>query len=341
MLFMETVRIKFNTGESAIKNAPRLTLRNGRSCIPQHYLQYSHTRKSVERLISDVDFCERYPIFVSEDSGGVVLQIGIIGYDNYKSAARQAELKIVFGRKWRVEPNLPSSEIIQTAFLAIKKAREHEIRELLTLKIESKNTTPFNNHHDLPLMARNSDILEKPALDISSLCMALQAVKFDRGLFDILDHEVLRNGLTALTLRFVPKTARSHEEFTTDPIVLLLKSLTPNALYHALISEMIAISDRFVDEAFYYRGFARFSRDNDATAIAQLSADVRQNPETLLEGSGKACNFVKGFDAERYDTDMTRIPQLTQSPYGQKLHDRLSAMELSNFEMLLKAQDND
>lgn len=336
---METVRIKFNEGESAIKNAPRLTLRNGRSCIPQHYLQYAHTRESVETLISDIEFCERYPIFVSEDAGGIILQVGIIGYDNYKAAARQSGPKIVFGRKWRVEPNLPSSEIIQTAFLAIKKAREHEIRELFTLKIGGKKTTPFNNHHDLPLMARNSDILEKPALDMSSLTVALQAVKFDRGHFEILDLEILRNGLTALTLRFAPKTPGSHKELTADPIILLLKSQTSNALYHALIDEMIAISDRFVDERFCYRGFARFSRDNDATAIAQLSADLRQNPETLLEGSEETCNFVKNFTAERYDTDLTRIPQLTQSPYSQKLHDRLSVMELSNFEMLLMAQD--
>lgn len=336
---METVQIKFNDGESAIENAPRLTLRNGRSCIPQHYLQYTHTRESVEALISDIEFCERYPIFISEDAGGIILQVGIIGYDNYKSASRQAGPKIVFGRKWRVEPNLPSSEIIQTAFLAIKKAREHEIRELLTLKIKGKNTTPFNNHHDLPLMARNSDILETPALQMSSLGVALQAMKFDQGHFKILDQEVLRNGLTALTLSFVPQSLGSHEEFTAEPIVLLLKSQTSNAFYHALIAEMIAISDRFVDETFYYRGFARFSRNNEATAIAQLSADLRQSPERLLQGSGQACNFVKSFATERYDTDLTRIPQLTQSSYSQNLHDRLSAMELSNFEMLLKAQD--
>lgn len=334
---METSDIYLNTGEQAIENAPRLTLRNGRSCIPQHYLQYAHSVSSVEALMDDVTFSDRYPIFVSEDAGGIILQIGIIGYDNYKAAAKQSGPKIVFGRKWRVEPNLPSSEIIQTAFLAIKKAREHEIRELFTLKISGKTTTPFNNHHDLPLMARNSDILEAPICSELAFDESLDLVKFDGGCFKLADTETLRNGLIAVTLQFEPRGVDQHEEFASDPIVLLLKSTTPNELYHALMTEMLALSDAYVDETFRYRGFARFSRQNDVSAISQLSADLRQNPETLLDD--KSCNFAKVFATERYDTDITRVPQLTSSPYSKKLHDHLSAMKLSNFDMLLKAQE--
>jgi len=180
---METMDLNLNTGERALDNAPRLTLRNGRSCIPQHYLQYAHSRESVEALMNNVEFCDNYPIFVCEDAGGIYLQIGIVGFDNYKASKKQTGPKIVFGRKWRVEPNLPSSEIIQTAFLAIKKAREHELRELFTFNIGGKVTTPFNNHHDLPLMARNSDILSiSPAQDVS-LEAALSSIKFDGGIF--------------------------------------------------------------------------------------------------------------------------------------------------------------
>ena len=333
---MEPSDIKLNTGEQAIENAPHLTLRNGRSCIPQHYLQYAHSLTSVEAIVSDIEFCDRFPIFISEDAGGIILQIGIVGNDNYKVAAKQSCPKIVFGRKWRVEPNLPTSEIIQTAFLAIKKAREHEIRELLTLRVEGKTTTPFNNHHDLPLMARNADILETPACSDMSLEKSLRLIKFDGGCFELTDMERLRNGLTALTLKFTAKKQGQHQEFSNAPIVLLLKLTTPNTLYHALMTEMLALSDAYVDESFRYRGFSRFSQNNDVTAIAQLSADLRQNPEDLLDN--KSCNFIKEFAAERYDTDISRVPQLTSSPYSKKLHDQLSAMELSNFDMLLKAQ---
>ena len=336
-MFMKTSDIELNTGEQAIENAPRLTLRNGRSCIPQHYLQYTHSLASVEAVISDINFSDRYPIFVSEDAGSILLQVGIIGFDNYRATAKQPGPKIVFGRKWRVEPNLPTSEIIQTAFLAIKKAREHEIRELFTLKIDGKTTTPFNNHHDLPLMARNADILETPTYTDISLEKSLRLIKFDGGIFELADMEKLRNGHTALTLNFTPKVKSQHEEFSDAPIVLLLKLTGSNLLYHALITEMLALSDAYVDECFRYRGFARFSRNNDVTAIAQLSADLRQNPEELLDDEG--CNFIKDFAAERYDTDITRVPQLTASSYSQKLHDQLSAMKLSNFDMLLKAQE--
>ncbi len=336
-MFMKTSDIELNTGERAIENAPRLTLRNGRSCIPQHYLQYTHSLASVEAIMSDVSFSDRYPIFVSKDAGTIILQIGIVGFDNYRAAVKQSGPKIVFGRKWRVEPNLPTSEIIQTAFLAIKKAREHEIRELFSLKLGGKKTTPFNNHHDLPLMARNADILETPTYPDISLEKSLRLIKFDGGVFELTDMEKLRNGLTALTLNFTPKLKGHHEEFSNAPIVLLLKSTAPNALYHALMTEMLALSNAYVDEHFRYRGFARFSRNNDVTAIAQLSADLRQNPEELLDN--KACNFIKDFAAERYDTDITRVPQLTSSHYSKKLHDQLSAMKLSNFDMLLKAQN--
>lgn len=335
---MDSQRTELNSGETAINNAPRLTLRNGNRCIPQHYLRYMHTRASVEALISDIRFCEKYPIFVSEDAAGLILQIGIIGYDNYKSADKQPGPKIVFGRKWRIEPNLPSSEIIQTAFLAVKKAREHEIRELFTLKIKGKTTTPFNNHHDLPLMARNSDVFKDKSNNHSNPKDSLKVIRYDGGKFYLTDCETLRNGFTALTLSFVPKRGQDHQELTERPIILLLESVTENALYHALISEIITLSDRYVDETFFYKGFARFSWNNDTLAIAELSAELRQNPRQFLKTSQKACNFVKEFVTERYETDITRIPQLTDSAYSKIVYKRLSAMGLANIDMLQNAK---
>ncbi len=323
-----------NQGERAIENAPTLTLRNGRSCIPQHYLQYSHTLASVEAVIAHIEFSDRYPIFVSKDAGGLILQIGIIGFDNYRPTSKQAGPKIVFGRKWRIEPNLPTSEIIQTAFLAIKKAREHEIRELFTLTLNGKTTTPFNNHHDLPLMARNADIFRRPISTELSYEDCLRLIKFDCGTFSMVDIQSLRNGLSAVTLQLDMPT-ETHEEFTAEPIILLLKALTPNALLHALMNELIARSDSYVDENFRYNNFARFSAQNDVTAIAQLSADLRQNPENLLGQT--AGRFVKDFATERYDTDITRVPQLSSSPYGENLRRQLLAMKLTNLDMLQKA----
>jgi hypothetical protein len=51
----------------------------------------------------------------------------------------------MYGRKWRVDHKLPTSEIVQTVFLTLKTARKHEIRERFRLSAFNKITTPFNN----------------------------------------------------------------------------------------------------------------------------------------------------------------------------------------------------
>ena len=57
-----------------------------------------------------------------------------------------------------LEPTTPTSEVVQTVLLALKKAREHELREKLFVQINdgAHSATPFNNHQDLPLMAANA-----------------------------------------------------------------------------------------------------------------------------------------------------------------------------------------
>jgi hypothetical protein len=140
-------------GETALPSAPKVLLDDGTNCIPQHYLSYHHTKESVENMVAEISYDPNYLIFVDEDKGGIFIQVGIIGIDNYMNAQSQDSQKIVYGRRWRVEPQLPSSEILQTAFLALMKAREHEVRELIKYNDKNKATTPFSCHHDLPLMA--------------------------------------------------------------------------------------------------------------------------------------------------------------------------------------------
>ena len=136
--------------EKPITNAPPVQLGNGEHCIPQHYLLFSHTRESVEQIVLNIEFHKNYLVFVCEDHTGIYIQIGIIGFDNFAPSDQRQQQKVVYGRKWRVEPQLPTSEIIQTVFLALKSAREHEVRELFKLTSECRITTPFSNHHDLP-----------------------------------------------------------------------------------------------------------------------------------------------------------------------------------------------
>lgn len=313
----ESVSLQFNSGEKPIENAPQILLKNGRTCIPQHFLTYQHDRQSIEAVLSDIDYDPRYLLFVSEDGGVPYIQVGIVGYDNYKSKKQQPGQKIVFGRRWRVEPNLPTSEVIQTCFLAIKKAREHEIRELLSVSWDNHKATPFNSHHDLPLLARNRDLIETPPTKTRSLGDLISSIRYDRKRLALLDIEQRMSGQWIIDIAFGNKPE--------DAVTLIVSDLKEDTVLHALIEAMIAKSDRHVDETFKFQGFARFSHQNSLAAISDISVETRGQ-----KSAPDCANMV--FDTnlaqEKYDTDSSRVPQLTQSSYSRKLRQRLESLDI-------------
>ena len=314
-------------GEKALDNAPKTALADGRFCIPQHYLSYQHSLQSVEQLLMDIDFDPRYPIFASQDDAGIYVQVGIIGVDNYKSANNGQE-KVVYGRKWRVEPQLPSSEIIQTVFLALKKAREHEIRELFRLKHQDKMTTPFNNHHDLPLLTNSRERLQPPAnntqpqaLFIIEIEKILKTVRYDGVQFELLSFMLRPTGEYLVELKLLPAAGRLLAELSdTKYISFMLAKPTVSYFTHQLMQHLIQLSDRYIDEQFHYRGFNRFSWENDVTAIAQLSTEVRQ-----LHKSADLDSFNQHWQQSNYETDRSRIPVLSSGPLWYKLKRQLAS----------------
>lgn len=323
--------LKLNIGETPIENAPHVTLPNGQTCVPQHYLRYSHDRQSVEAIVSDISYDPHFPVFVSEDKGGVFIQIGIVGYDNYKSQNKQTKPKIVFGRRWRVEPNLPSSEIIQTVFLALKKAREHELRELFTLNYEGTVTTPFNNHHDIPLMASQKTVLTKSnQIGCDTL---IEAIAYDGEGFSDLQIERTQLGPIVVSLIY-----QGQQDFIPSrPLAFMLETFTDNAFVRGVMKALIDLSDAHLDKHFKYKGFARFSSDVDTLAISEVSRLIRQAPERIIEKASDAKKFAGTFETERYETDATRIPALGESDYSRKIRDHLAQLDLSNFSMVCGA----
>lgn len=310
--------LPLNSGEAPVDHAPAVRLRGGASCIPQHYLRYNHTRQSVESLVMDIDYDPNYLIFVSENAGGIYIQIGVAGLDNYKSEHNQPGRKIVFGRLWRVEPTLPTSEIIQTVFLALKKAREHEIRELFTVAHNGVTTTPLSNHHDLPLMARRSEDLA-PQPQTMTLKETIKTIRFDGGRFEITDAVLRGNGQLILDLTFIPAKGKARAEMR-DPITLLLRDSRPNTVYHAVMKYCLDASDVHVDEHFTFKGFARFSRDVDVLAIADMSAQVRAKPKSSM--------FTKTIKATNYETDAGRVPVLSSGPYADKIKADIAKLDI-------------
>lgn len=329
-------------GESALDNAPKTELADGRLCVPQHYLSYNHTLQSVEALVLDIDYDPRYPVFVSKalhdnEQAGLYIQVGVIGMDNYsENSNAESQTKIVYGRKWRVEPQLPSSEIIQTVFLAIKKAREHEVRELFRLQHNNKTTTPFNSHHDLPLLARSEERLQKNSVNNpvaafnQQLNQVLSQLNYAGQEFELMSLLRRPSGQYLIELIVKPnqstplnKTSTSSAQATTSEVTtsfvsFFLAELNINQFLHQLMQQFIELSDRHVDEHFRYRGFTRFSWNNSVEAIAEISAEVRQ-----LHKDESLQHFHQHWQQNNYETDRSRIPNPAPGELWDKIHQQL------------------
>jgi len=316
---------KLHEGEKAIQNAPLVTLKNGENCIPQHYLTYAHTLESVQKIILNCYFDERYPIFVGQENNNIYIQIGIIGFDNYKPLNQQTQKKIVYGRKWRVEPELPTSEIIQTVFLAIKVAREHEIRELFTLSMLLGSTTPFNNHHDLPLMAKNKKLLElsQPnAVPIAEFKQQVESllphIKYDHGTLSLLDIEQRKNGQILIDLALQINKKSQLAENTNLTFTLIITQSNTNEFLFLLMEKFIQHSHNYVEEHFTYQGFHRFSRENNVQEIAELSINTRNKRNIQNQ------DFLNALEESNYATDKNRVPVIVNTELAQKIAKNLS-----------------
>ncbi|OUR61810.1 hypothetical protein A9Q74_07825 [Colwellia sp. 39_35_sub15_T18] len=310
-------------GEFALKDTPKTVLDDGRTCVPQHYLHYRHTLLSVEELILELEYSDHYPIFACQDESGIYLQVGIIGADNYPSNADCDNSKIVYGRKWRVEPQLPTSEIIQTAFLAIKKAREHEIREKLRLTINGKVTTPFNNHQDINILSNSSLLNISASGEVS--CAELQNqfdnISYDHASFFVHNIEQRRVNYWLIELEIVVNDNCQQAEMNNNQfIILMVNKLTFNEVLYQTMEQLIQLSDRHVDENFKFLGVARFSREHCLQAIAQTSANTR-----LLHKSLSKLEFEQNWLKSNYETDLTRVPHIKSSPLTSKIREQLAS----------------
>lgn len=313
-----------SAGESPMPFAPGVMLANGNTCIPQHYLRYHHNEDSLRAIVSDIHFDDSTLIFAAEDHAGLYVQVGMIGRENYDRSNTRRARKLVYGRKWRIEADTPTSEIIQTVMLAIQKAREHEVRELLTVTdaLSGKTSAPLSNHHDLPLMANNLDLVESVAdiemHDLIGATQALQGIQFGQRPLQITQYEQRQNGTVIIDLQLKPAAlARSIEndlaEFNALAFSVLLEKAVASELFHEIMAALIKHSNRHIEENFLYKGCARFSRRIDPRRIAQLSIATRPYARDARNQS-----FTPVFKQYNYETDAARAPALGKGKLAEK-----------------------
>lgn len=299
-------------GETPLPFSPRITLENGRRAIPQQFLQVNRSRESLENIVSEISFNPDYPLFVGEENGVLYIQAAVIGKENYPSTDRHRKTpKIVYGRKWLIEINTPTSEVVQTALLAIKKIREHEVREKLFFSIEQSNkTTPFNTHMDLPLMGENPDLFkEQPRLE--SVEDLLSRITVSSLKVSLIKQHDLGNGRTMLDIKLNDQhlSEAFFPELVDQQICLVVNSLTKAEVLHELNAELIKFSDRYIEENFSFKGFKRFSRQQCPERIAEFSLSTRKidKPDP---------RFTPLYKKMTYQVDYDRAPAYSTSVLG-------------------------
>jgi len=313
-------------------SAPQVHLENGNRVTPQQYFLYEHTLESVSEILLHIECQKEVLLFAGRCEGVIYIQAGIVGQENYSIGNIERAKKLVYGRKWMISPDTPSSEIVQTAFLAIKKLREHEVRELLTLysKKLNKISAPFSSHQDLLLMAENKELITPPqdmnlnpytnAYDLQSISDVVSLLRFDKKGFRIVDCLERANNIIldlALDENWNPTMEANNSntlpEFDQFNCTLILKSFKPEHFLHELVKVLIKHSDDYVARVFCFKGFARFSEHIDTINVAHLSITTRG-----LEKRAGRESFQGKFKELNYATDASRAPEIGYGALAEK-----------------------
>ena len=298
--------------EQPIAYAPIVQLSNASWVVPQHFLRYQHTLESVNKILDKIEFSTHFRVLAAKQDEQIYLQVAILSPDNYRSTKAK---KLLFGRRWFVEENLPTSELIQTAFLALKIAREHEVRELFQLESEHGSSTPFNNHHDLPLLAQNPQLTKVADNQPQSVKKMLARCSFAQASITLIAQQKITDEQMLYTLQLNCRDCQLSE-FNEKTVAFLAVDSSTNTFLHALMSAMVAISDDYVSEQFKYAGYARFSKKVCAEKIGTLSIVLRSQQALQL------CALGKQHAAQlNFEIDSSRAPQ----GCGQAIHGFLAA----------------
>lgn len=286
--------------EQPIAYAPIVQLSNASWVVPQHFLRYQHTLESVNETLDKIEFSTHFRVLAAKQNEQIYLQVAILSPDNYRSTKAK---KLLFGRRWFVEENLPTSELIQTAFLALKIAREHEVRELFQLDSEQGSSTPFNNHHDLPLLAQNPQLTMAADYQPQSVIKLLARCLFAGAALTLIAQQKIADEHILYTLR-LNCTDCQLSEFNAKTVVFLAADTSANAFLHGLMTALVAISNDYVNEQFKYAGFARFSKNVNVEQIGALSIVLRSQHALQLCELGK-----QHADQLNFEIDSSRAPQ--------------------------------
>ncbi|MFC3120007.1 hypothetical protein [Agaribacter flavus] len=333
--------IRLAKGEKAMPGAPIINISKNQPHLPQHYITYEHDVDSVRTLLSKITFDDDVLLFSAIDHQGLYIQVGIIGHENYRNPNIDYPPKIVYGRKWRIDSDTPTAEIIQTTMLAIKKVMEHEVREYLTLKIENHKvrSTPLSSHQDVGMLQKAAKyavglVKKSPIVNPEKeLTQQLKNIQFANHNLEIEKVIPLPDGRAVIDIKFIEqkllRSEKSCQHRSTLPLAYCDKRLSViiylneiDGLMYSLIDELVALSDRYVEEHFAFEGFHRFSRKYSPTWLAQQSIKSRPYKQHMQDRS-----FKHTFETLNFETDKQRKPAIGRGTLADVNRKKLSKIE--------------
>lgn len=305
-------------GGRLISQAKKVTIDTVGDIYPQHYYTYHQDVDSLSRILSLIKTPPGFLLFSGHDNNGLYIQVGIIGHENYVRDGKPDIEKLVYGRKWRIDADTPTTEIVQTTLLAVQKVREHEVRELLSWTDPENGirTTPFSCHQDINLLTMrfakgktkstsNTDETELKKV-IGQLRLAGREVKLS---------QIIQLGagrlLVDLTLGTAPNGKDSLPDLGHTPIGLVLQQCDVSHFMHELMEQIIHLSNKYCQENFSFCGVKRFSRENDPRQIADMSMRSRPYKKHMADKS-----FSETFERVNADIDRNRAPYIGNNSLG-------------------------
>ena len=315
-------------GEFSLPEAPAVTVFDRIESIPQQFFRVQRNLTQLENLLSQISVPFGFILFADELTNGYVVQIGIVGEENYPNSVVSAysnrqtgqnscndQAKIVYGRRWLIEESTPSSEILQTVLLAVQKAREHELREKLAVVFsnDGKQGTPFNSHQDAPLMRHVKRELRSPLTE--ALDTQVARLRFDDHAFSIVQETRLSHTRTAIELALNIPCHRQSEftkrfpEFEDRSLLVVCDPTQTNQLLHRIIEAMLAKSHRYASETITFSGFARFSNQINPVDLARFSYQTRRPAKVSTE-------FRRHFKRMSEQVDGDKVPSINANHLG-------------------------
>jgi hypothetical protein len=281
--------------------------------VPQHYFSYRQDLGSISRTLACITTLPNILFFTGEDAGGLYLQVGVIGDENYRHTGKSAGAKLVYGRKWRIDTDTPTSEVVQTALLAVQKVREHEVRELFSWRdpVNKRTSTPFSCHQDIQLLVRYLALpssTDTPMLPAETgIREFLQQLRFGSRRFRLKNLQQLPDGrqLADIVLGKPKVATESFAEFDQLELSLIFRQFSAKSLMHDLMDLLIQKSHDHCRNNFLVCEVARFSQEIDPRVIGALSVQSRPYQSHMAD-----TEFFQTFSAINFSIDKGRVPQL-------------------------------